>query len=298
MASAGPAHFGYPAHALDKEAAVIGYAVTQKPDLASYRLRVALPAPHTGHRYEFSTGGDLTFFYKLGNPAIARGCKRVVFDVVNDHFDYDSVLQMANLADAVTAGSAAMAEKVRLNVGRDAVVIDDPYENEEGAPQCEGDAVLWFGHSVNLPSLTRYDLRKLNLVVCSNAVGAVTWSRANEDRLLSQAAAVILTGTNPGASTNRVVKAIRAGRFVVVPKDCAESWRQFADYIWIGEIRNGVSWALNNREEACRKIKAGQEYIRGRFSPEAIGSRWGSLFDSILGAGQSAKTAGLALTTP
>jgi len=276
----------------------VGYLVEPNSALASYRLRVALPAPHMGLDYAIGVQGDVSFFYKWGDPDAARKCRLVVYDVVNDHFDHPDVLQMANLADVVTAGSEVMAEKVRLNVGRNARVIDDPYETEEWLPQILGNTVLWFGHSVNLPSLSQFDLRGLNLVVCSNVQGAVPWTLETERILLSQAACVLLTGTNPGASSNRVVKALRAGRFPVVPVDCPQSWHQFEPFMWLGDIRNGVRWALNNREEACRKIRAGQDYIRERFSPKAIGSQWGNLFASTLGAETSGKTVGPALTTP
>lgn len=263
---------------------MIGYMVRHKPELASYRLRVDLPSQHLGMDYVIGDVGDLTFFYKLGNPDIARQCPVTVFDVVNDHFDtYPTVLEMANLATVVTAGSAAMAEKVRLNTGReDVAVIDDPYENEEREAKVRGDTVLWFGHSVNLPSLARYDLRNLKLLICSNAQGASPWSLENEALHLERCAVVLMTGTNPGASSNRIVKSLRAGRFVVAPPDCAESWKDFEQFIWIGDIRRGISWALNNREEACSRIKAGQEYVRSRYSPAVIGSQWASLFASTL----------------
>lgn len=263
---------------------VIGYMVTPKPDLASYRLRVELPARHLGMPYAIGVRGDVSFFYKLGNPDIARECRPFVFDVVNDHFDeYPTVLPMASMADVVTAGSQVMAEKVRLNTGRDdVVVIDDPYENDEHAPRVEGNTVLWFGHQLNLPSLKGMDLRGLRLLVCSNAEGAAPWTLENEAAHLDKCAVVLATGTNPGASANRIVKALRAGRFVVAPANCAESWKELERFIWVGDIRKGISWALNNREAACQKIEAGQQYIRKRFSPEVIGSQWASLFASIL----------------
>jgi hypothetical protein len=90
-----------------------------------------------------------------------------------------------------------------------------------------------------------------------------------------------MTGNNPGASANRIVKSLQAGRFVVTPEDCADSWRELAPYIWIGDVSDGIRWALNNREDVCQKIKQGQQYIAQRFSPESIGSQWTTLFASI-----------------
>ena len=279
---------------------MIGYLVTAKPQLASFRLRVQIPAKHLGIPYQIGGPGDVNFFYKLGNPDIAKGL-RVVFDVVNDHFErYPSVGEMCGLAEVVTAGSEVMAETVRRHTGRDPVVIDDPYENDECKAEVVGDRVVWFGHSVNLPSLNRIapSLKGFRMTVCTNFQHPAfkQWSPEAEKAFIHAAAVIVLSGTNPGASTNRVVKAIRAGRFVVMPRDCAESWKQFADFGWIGDVREGVRWALDNREEACKKIAAGQDYIRQRFSPQSIGSQWAALFGSILARDTNAKKDGSGLT--
>jgi hypothetical protein len=249
---------------------------------------VEIPAKHLGMPYRIGEPGSVSFFYKLGNPEQARGCPAVVFDVVNDHFDhYSSIGEMCALAHTVTAGSTVMAETVWQRTRRDAVVIDDPYENDEGPPAVIGDRVVWFGHSVNLPSLNRLapKLKGFRMTVCTDFEhpAFVHWSMSAEKSFVDAAAVVVLSGTNPGASTNRVVKAIRAGRFVVMPNDCAESWRQFRRFCWIGDVREGVTWALNNREDACKSIAAGQDYIRQKFSPQSIGSQWAGLFGSILG---------------
>jgi hypothetical protein len=237
--------------------------------------------------------GDLTFFYKLGNPELARTCALTVYDITNDHFErFGVVREMASLADVLTCGSEVMAERTWEYTGRRATVIDDPWETTERPPAVEGEGVLWFGHAVNLPSLRYVDLGKLSLTVCSNAEGAIEWSMESEARCLDGCAVALVTGTHHGASSNRVVKALRAGRFVVMSDDCAESWRQFSEFCWIGNVQEGVRWALNNRETACRKVLAGQAWIRERFSPSTIGGQWASLFGSTLAQGTISVKAG------
>ena len=213
----------------------------------------------------------------------------MVYDVVNDHFKGKYAAEyhgMCSVADRITVASQAMAETVFSHTGRDAVVIDDPYETPEADAACIGNGVLWFGHSANLhsllPHLDAVGDTGASFVVCSNyAKASVPWSLENEAKCLQGAAVVLMTGNNPGASANRVVKAIRAGRFVVAPKDCAESWRELAPYMWVGDTKDGIAWAFNNREEACSQISAGQDYIRQRFNPQLIGSQWTELFASI-----------------
>lgn len=264
---------------------MIGYCVPRAPQLASYRLRVEIPSKHLGQPYRFGIG-DVTFFFKGGNPDLARGLKNVVYDVVNAHFDDPDYRRMCELASVVTCSSPAMAEIIKAETGRDAVVIADPYENAEGAPEVTGYRVVWFGHQANLPSLEPYE--GLDFYVLTGD----DWTLQNEARALQAAAVVMLTGGNPGASANRVIKAIRAGRFVVAPDDCPESWKELSPYTWIGDVREGIEWAFANREEACRKVQAGQNYIESRFNPQLIGSQWADLFASILAAGTNTKRAG------
>lgn len=261
----------------------VGYAVGVNPELASYRLRVALPASHLTCPYVLGAAGSPTFFYKDADPWLAKSLSGgIVYDVVNDHFDGPSAEKyrgMCKVADTITVASPTMAEIVRKHTGREAVVIDDPYENDERSPECNGDIVLWFGHSANLKSLFPYrDIPGLR--VSSNVKQAMPWSRLHEDGYLKYAAVVLLTGNNPGASANRVVKSIRAGRFVVAPPGIP-AWDELADYCWIGDPREGVKWALNNREEACLKVAKGQKYMRERFTPNLIAGKWMEVFASI-----------------
>jgi hypothetical protein len=273
----------------------VGYCVNIAPTLASYRLRVAIPAIHLGCDYVLGATGKPSFFYKNGHVELARKVKGVVYDVVNDHFtgphaaDYHG---MCKVADVITCSSPVMAEIVKKATGRDATVIPDPYENEEDAPAVRGDQLVWFGHQANFSSLEPY--ADLDPWVCAGA----EWSLDHERQALKAAAVVMLTGNNPGASANRPVKAIRAGRFVVCPKDSPESWKDLAEFIWVGDVRDGIDWALNNREEACRKILAGQDYIRKTFSPRLIGSQWAALFASNLAQGTKSTKAGSALISP
>jgi hypothetical protein len=272
----------------------VGYVVPVIPSLASYRLRVAIPAPHIGYPYVLSGRGDVSFFFKNGNVNLARLCPEpIVFDVVNDHFTGPNaaVYQvMCDLAHQITTASEAMAERVLEMTGRGAVVIPDPYETDEQPVRCEGDGVAWFGHAANGHSLAPY-IGTHSLVICSNIPGTVPWTPENQSRVLKNAAVVLLTGSNPGASANRFVTALRAGRFVVSTGG-VPAWSELSEFGWIGNVQKGIEWALNNREEACQRVTAGQAWIRQRFSPKAIGQQWGQLFGSILERETSERKAG------
>ena len=269
---------------------MIGYCVPVLPQLASYRLRVEIPSRHLKMAHRIGVG-DVTFFFKGGNPDLAKRIDGpVVYDVVNAHFADPDYRAMLDVADVITCSSEAMKWAIHKVTGRESVVIPDPYENGESKPAV-GSTVLWFGHPANAASLKPY--MDLDPVICSE-----DWSREREDADLASAGVVLLTGSNPGASANRPAKAIRAGRFVVVPEDCPHAWKELADYIWIGDVREGVRWAIDNREEACRKVTLGQKFVRSRFSPQLIGSQWADLFASTLARDTSTKPVGSALTSP
>ena len=57
-----------------------------------------------------------------------------------------------------------------------------------------------------------------------------------------------------------------------------DSWNEFKDFIWQGNVSEGIKWALANRDEACSKVKLGQDYIREKGSPITISNKWRELF--------------------
>lgn len=264
----------------------VGYWTARNPMMASYRLRVDVPRQHLGVESDLGRG-DVTFFYKNGAPEVARHLPAVVFDVVNDHF-HDSheadYREMCRLADTVTVSSEAMARTVFAETGRQAIVVDDPYETAEFLPQCMGDEVVWFGHPANFKSLEPYE-------DANPSVYAMGWTQDGELRAIQSAAVVLLTASNPGASANRVIKAIRAGRFVVAPEDSPQAWREISG-IWVGDVREGIAWALTHRDDACQRVKAAQEAIRERFSPQTVAKRWTDVFVSTLDQATRKRRAG------
>jgi SAM-dependent methyltransferase len=81
-------------------------------------------------------------------------------------------------------------------------------------------------------------------------------------------------------SHNRLVEAIRGGRFAVASP--IRSYGELAAYAWVGDdLGEGVAWALANPEEARARIAAGQAYIATRFAPEVVGRKWADLLATL-----------------
>lgn len=118
----------------------------------------------------------------------------------------------------------------------------------------------------------------------------VEWSLAATARELEQADLVVLpqdAASDWGRvkSHNRLVEAIRAGRFAVVSP--VPSYLELKDYAWVGEdLANGIEWALEHPDEARKRLVAGQAYIAERFAPARIGAQWAD----VLGISEAGST--------
>lgn len=173
--------------------------------------------------------------------------------------------------------------------------------------------LLWFGHESNFESLAALlpDLRRLTkrysvelLVVTTpkpeivslcerfNIENApafrlrfIPWSMEATWAALKEGDIVVIPSlrgdsTKAVKSPNRVIESLWAGRFVCA--NPVHSYQEFAPFTWIGEdIVSGIEWAVQNRREVMRKLKAGQGYIARNCSPEAIARQWESALTNV-----------------
>ena len=42
----------------------------------------------------------------------------------------------------------------------------------------------------------------------------------------------------------------------------------------MGDVNEGIDWAINNKDTACQMIEKGQNYIRSRYHPKIIAQQW------------------------
>jgi len=253
------------------------------PTLASVRLRAVIPARYLSeHGFEVvREGADWVVLSKHGwSDEVARGHKRVLFDVCDDHFSSDKrdhYLKWCRIADRVTCNSEAMAEVIKDQTGRDAVVIPDPYESDERPPKC-GMPALWFGHKSNLKDLLPYTDR-LPLVIVSNpeVPGVIPWSRENLLQAFEMTGiTVIPTGKSKCKSANRAIEAIRNGHFPVCGHLPA-----YADLgLGCDDIATEAHRAVERRAETLERIDELQHRVRYEFSPQRIGELWSDCFST------------------
>lgn len=266
-------------------------------DLASTRYRVVIPAMYLQSQgHEITKDAPLLVFSKsnVGRDVLDLYPKKV-YDICDDNFDCPKrgpeYRGYAKESNAVTVNSDVMRFIVHKQTGRSATVIPDPYEREEWAPSW-GEGLLWFGHWTNVKDLRRSGL-KATILTNPDAipadsdtrkyldeVGCVTWSpEAMDAALKAHALVVIPTGRSMAKSANRLIESVRAGKFVVC--EPLPAYEEFSEFMWVGDIREGVEWALRNPQECQDRVRYCQNYIRERFSPETIGRKWLALLSSI-----------------
>jgi hypothetical protein len=253
------------------------------PSMASFRYRASLPAAEMNASVNDLTASTLVFAKPQSEELIemaeakTRG-QWVVVDFCDDHFTWPHYQEALRLADAVTCATPAMAEIIRTQrrYAREASIVPDPYEFVEQRPHFSGLHLLWFGHSVNRPSLDRImpDLAGYPLRTVSNFEGSIQWNLEQMPDHFAWADIVLLPATDGYRSPNRAIEAIRQGCFVV-----AEPHPAINDFpgIYIGNIKEGLEWVKRQPlRQINRSISTAQKYVRDAYAPSTVASAWKS----------------------
>lgn len=239
------------------------------PQIASARLRSLIPRKHLYEQGLVKPGLDVAVVAKHGwSPLeVRRECGKMIMDICDDHFHNEHrahYLEACELADEVTCNSEVMREIILAETGRDAIIIDDPYEDEELEPTL-GKGVLWFGHQSNLPDLRAVvDRIKYPLTV----VGSKNYQDLGK-HLKSTQCVIIPTGKSMAKSANRAVRAIRYGKYPVCGPLPAYSEIKG---LYVGDVIEGLEYYMNI--DPREQVKALQDEIRERFCPDRISKQW------------------------
>ena len=226
--------------------------------------------------------------------------------------------ELAGRADIVTASSFQLAGAVEGSTDVPALVVRDPYEGPPGAarwaPAGARVKALWFGAPVNLQALLdealtlprRIEGCSLDVVVLTRRCegleeGLERLSARHPGRLSlrfrewtlgrnwSELAACDLALIPVRAADrfalakgpNRLVEALRAGRFAVA--SALPAYAEFRDYAWIGDdLAAGIAWALAHPAEVVSKIAAGQAYIARHYAPRAAAVEWEAALNAAI----------------
>ncbi|MGC4002141.1 MAG: hypothetical protein QM811_02910 [Pirellulales bacterium] len=261
---------------------------------------------------------------RRGRRAAKQSGAKLVVDLCDDHFDTPDLAaayhELCDTADLVTASTASMAATIERRTGRNAVVIDDPYEGPLGDPLFYPGLLtpelrlVWFGHPVNFDTVAAMlrGLRELatsvplelHLVTDLEAarrsplfeelqsadgrgfkLRLTAWSPRATWQALAQSDIVLLpslpSDKKKVKSPNRAVEGVRAGRLVVAYP--LPSYQELDQGLCLNEDPvAGIRWALKHPQDALARIREGQLIIGRRFAPRTIGGRWEAVLKSAV----------------
>ena len=232
---------------------------------------------------------------------------KYIFDICDDKWNKDADLYnyACQNASLITTTCDLLKNKIKEYTGKDSFIIPDPTEREREEPYFNPGKHLklcWFGGRKSF-SLFDWDkvFSEIKSVTDNFTVHAVTakpdraskrlghlieqkklimysWDFKTQGDIVRQSDIVILPLPQDMPlvqvkSPNRLIDGLQQGRFVIA-NEGVDSYTKLKDYIYLGNIKDGLKWALNNKEQVIEKIKLGQEYIKNNHSPEVIGKRW------------------------
>lgn len=273
----------------------ITYVYRGGPNWPSLRYRILIPGNELGKRgysvvvSDEPQAGDVVVLskhsednWKIAREAKERGSK-VVYDICDDHFD-DALnvhyYATINYTDIITVPTRYLQRKVKEKTNRDADIITDPYEWPEASPKKPSDKLMWYGMPGNFPAFLKEAERLEGYQVIALTdpgvhPGVTEWSMENMAAGFQSAGLVILPQSKEGKSPNRMVEAIRQGLYVVASPQ--ESYELYG--MWLGDIKEGIEWAIGNPQKAKKAVKRAQDIVRNLNSPETVADDWEAVFN-------------------
>jgi hypothetical protein len=242
------------------------------PGIASSRLRAQIPQREL-KKLGINQGNDVLVYGKHGvSFAETKPFQYRIYDICDDHFHSKHETyyrEHAGNADLITVNSEEMARVVSREVGREAIIIPDPYESDEQEAGI-GDYLFWFGHESNLQDLEQWlPIDGLRILTGNE------WSREKQITMLKECSCVILpTGKSMAKSANRLIEAVRNGRYVIAGELPAHE--EFKPFMSITqELKNNLQWFRDsNPADIIQRIRDCQAFIRDRYSPGRISRLW------------------------
>lgn len=257
--------------------------------------------------------GRVDWWWTFAERALGSGCRVVVdvsdnpFAGANPRAGLYRRLLPA--CSAACAPSAWLARAIAAHCAVEPRVVADPYEGRRAEARFEPSdplRLLWFGHPLNLrylqalvPSLAELaHERALALEVVTGEVQGIEaglegltrqlaprfsarytpWSLEAMPQAFARCDVVVIPSDSAdpkkaGASTNRLIEALVAGRLPVASP--LEAYRPYAAYAVLDDdLVAGLRHAWSAPDEAPDRIRAGQAAVIERHAPRVVAQQW------------------------
>ena len=192
-------------------------------------------------------------------------------------------------ATAITTTCDELKTLIQTKTDKAVYVIPDPTERRREEPVWKPTGILkavYYGSAGNLKQINwdDYDVYTLDLKVISNQ-GPIMWSYETQGKVVSNSDFVLLPVDNSNAMTmykgnNRPVDALMQGKFVVTNAEIP-SWLKLKDYIWCGDIDQGIKYIKYSPNQALERVRAGQQHVIENYSPDVISQQWQQVYEEL-----------------
>ena len=307
------------------------------PKRASQRFRGLVPLQHMlptdGYidRVEEATKDDIVIMSKSIEIKDFMYLKdmgiKFIFDICDNKWrlgkDREKNTAIMNAgckyANLITTTCGELKQKIFYETGKDALIIDDPFERTIEEPKFEpheknlnicyfgGRKSFWLVDWEEVIASLNFVSKKLGVEYTLNCITQkhllaskklthhyypdgplimYEWNYELQKDLVKKSDFVLLPipNNNPLVfsykSPNRVIDSIAQGKYVVTTYGVT-SYRQYDEFIGIGSLKNNIMWAIENPKSVISKIKEGQKYIQKYQSPEVIAKQWMSLRNKV-----------------
>ena len=222
-------------------------------------------------------------------------------------------------SNLITTTCGQLKQKIYEETGKDALIIDDPYERAIEEPTFKpheknlnicyfgGRKSFWLVNWEEVIASLNYVCKQLGVEYILNCItqkhllaskkithhyypdGPVImyeWNYELQKDLVKKSDFVLLPVPNENPlvfsykSPNRVIDSIAQGKYVISTNGVI-SYEQFGDFIGLGSLQRNIKWAIQNPKGVISKIKEGQKYIKKYHSPEVIAKQWMSLRNKV-----------------
>ena len=233
---------------------------------------------------------------------------KYILDITDYKFHKDSLKQLyiegAKHAIAITTTCTYLADVCKELFNRPIHIIEDPTERNEKLPnvrkiqKTDTLNLVWYGIRDNMKGVDFNNIKQnlqhihsnIEIKIITNKkpsdpIDWIQWSYDVQNQLVAEADIVLIPTISNNSvirskGNNRPIDAIRQGKFVVsgplIPSYC-----ELHNFMFVGDLQEGVRYFLHNRKQVERMIAEGQTYIRENRTPEIIAKSWSKLESSL-----------------
>lgn len=235
-----------------------------------------------------------------------------VMDISDFKFYKNSMLELYKKATenckAIVTTCDYLADEIKKIFDKPSIVIEDPTERKQIKPnkkiftKHDNIKIVIYGARKNIRPINFENLKEqlfkvhqnIQLKIITNKtiedpIEWIDWSFELQEKLVQESDFILLPiaytekkkAFLKSKGNNRPIDGIQQGKFVIT-NDTIPSYVDLNNFIWTGDIAEGLKYAIDNPNEVVQKITLGQQHINKYYTPSRIVKKWLDLESKIL----------------